>query len=349
MSVTLRRKKLISNKISLYLDIYQEGKRKYEYLQVYLIDKPKNPLDRELNKENLKIAETIRAEREISLNQQDFGYATMNKKKQDFFIFTHQYTQSLQPSTKRQYAALLKQLTAFCQQDTLALKSIDDFFVKDFLAFLQNKLTPTTAANYYTKFKAIIHFAYKKKFITIDPTELIHSPATNKDSDKTYLNLQELKMLSQVESTNNVVKNAFLFACFTGLRHSDIGGLTHKNIINNTLHIYQTKTKQQVQIPLNAIAQSFLPTDKRQEYLFPLLPPVSYTNVLLQKWIANTSITKKVTFHVARHSFATNLLLLNTNVATVSKLMGHSTLQHTRTYLKVVENMQQEAVESLKW
>ena len=164
------------------------------------------------------------------------------------------------------------------------------------------------------------------------------------------MTLDEIRLLAQTECSHDVVKKAFLFACTTGLRHADVCQLTPKHVENNTLIVTQQKTSKKVLIPLNKTALELLSlmAVERDELYFKL-PHVSYTNTLLKEWVLKAGIQKKVTFHVARHSFATNLLLLKNDLFTVAKLMGHSSLQHTQTYLKTVQSIQDDAVKGLEF
>ena len=164
-------------------------------------------------------------------------------------------------------------------------------------------------------------------------------------------------------------KEAYFFACFTGLRWSDINGLQWSNIIKKTINnkeewfIYfeQQKTESVEYFPLSEQSVEILKEREAMqddsEYVFPLVKETSpktcrvHGNVdyALKKWAKAAGLNwKKMRFHTGRHTFATNLLeLTNGDLYTVSKLLGHKSIQTTQIYAHVRDRMKQAAVKSL--
>lgn len=153
--------------------------------------------------------------------------------------------------------------------------------------------------------------------------------------------------MARAHCGNAEVKRAFLFACNTGLRFCDVKILKWANVQGGTLKVQQQKTGHYVLINLNKSAQKLLGVVGKAEDLVFDLP--SHTGLLkaLRYWTTRAGVTKKVTFHVARHSFATNLLIHGADLKSTSSLLGHTTLTHTQKYTRVVDALKQQAVNNL--
>ena len=148
----------------------------------------------------------------------------------------------------------------------------------------------------------------------------------------------------------SAVKNAYLFSCFCGLRISDIIGLKWKNVyIDNgqyRLEVVMQKTKEPIYLPLSQEALRRLPghgEKTAEDRVFDLSSP-TYINVILKPWAKAAGIDKHFTFHTARHTFATMMLTLGVDLYTTSKLLGHSDVQVTQVYAKIVNRKKDEAV-----
>ena len=146
--------------------------------------------------------------------------------------------------------------------------------------------------------------------------------------------------------------STYLFACFVGLRYSDIQKLVWGDLATdeqgNTRIIGETKkTKTAFNnlVPLSAL--QFLPArGKDFEPVFNL-PGNVFTNRKLSEWAKAAGIDKKITFHTARHTFATLLLTKGADLYTVSKLLGHSNISTTQIYAKVIDKKRDEAASLL--
>lgn len=109
----------------------------------------------------------------------------------------------------------------FTKEDTLSIKGIDQLFSEDFQKFLKRRFELQTATNYFQKFKTLLNYAVKRKIILSNPAQSVKNSG-KKDSIKVYLTIDEIIQLSKTECESPQIKNAFLFACLTGLRHIDI-------------------------------------------------------------------------------------------------------------------------------
>ena len=146
------------------------------------------------------------------------------------------------------------------------------------------------------------------------------------------------------------IKNAYLFSCFCGLRISDIMLLKWKNIIKDrgayTLEIVMKKTKDPIYLPLSDQALKWLPSQsgKTAEDKVFYIPLFNYVNPALAEWAKKAGLNKHMTFHTARHTFATMMLTLGADLYTVSKLLGHSDVKITQVYAKIVNQKKNDAV-----
>ena len=186
-------------------------------------------------------------------------------------------------------------------------------------------------------------------FNKIDKRDKIKEP----ESKREYLTIDEMKRMMKTPFPNKRlkdIKNVYLFSCFCGLRISDIIGLKWKNVyIDNgqyRLEVVMQKTKEPIYLPLSPEALKWMPErgEKTAEDRVFDLPSPTYINVILKPWAKAAGIDKHFTFHTARHTFATMMLTLGADLYTTSKLLGHSDVQVTQVYAKIVNRKKDEAV-----
>ena len=135
----------------------------------------------------------------------------------------------------------------------------------------------------------------------------------------------------------------FLFACFTGLRISDILNLTKDNFIGDFIAFKSDKTGKFQKIKLIETAKKFI----TEEIVFKGKYTIEYINREL-KFIAKvTKIKKHLTFHVSRHSFATNYLIKGGRVENLQKILGHSNIRETMIYVHIVDSIMNEEMNNL--
>ena len=148
------------------------------------------------------------------------------------------------------------------------------------------------------------------------------------------------------------MKRAFLFSCFTGLRYSDMKSLLwseiHTTADGKTLYIEhrQVKTKKTVTIPLSDEALRWMPkqVDGIDQVFHELKISTGTVEDVLKEWMKDCKIDKHITYHCSRHTAATTLLTLGANLYVVSKLMGHSCIQMTEVYAKIVDQKKVETM-----
>lgn len=369
MKVFLRQRKQTRNgTISLYLEIYKgyaetkDGKRKpirdYEYLDLYLIDKPRNPIDKQQNKENLNLAESIKAKRELEIKNGTYGFTNEFKKQTNFIeYFRNLVNKKETKGNLGNWYSTQIHLENYAGSN-VTFKDIDLQFAEGFKEYLNKAkrkdgkpLANNSKASYFAKFRAALNEAVKEKIIYGNPAVETGNYKTI-ESQREYLTLDEVRKLAQTECRYDVLKRAFLFSCLTGLRWSDINNLKWNDVqqINNScrIHFKQQKTKGQQYLDINQQARELMQgIGKPDERVFIGLNYSSYMNVALQMWILKAGITKQITFHCARHTFAVLQLTLGTEIYTLSKMLGHSELKTTQIYAKIVDEKIKEAVNKI--
>ena len=171
-------------------------------------------------------------------------------------------------------------------------------------------------------------------------------------SIREFLTIEEVKQLMATPCRYDIVKRAFLFSCFTGLRYSDIKSLLWSEIRKaadgRTLFLEhpQVKTRKIVTVPLSEEALKWMPKQQKdKELVFHQLQITSTTvEVILGEWMKEAGIEKHITYHCSRHTAATMLLTLGVDLYTVSKILGHSSIKMTEAYAKIVDKKKLETV-----
>jgi len=365
MNVTLRQRQK-ANKISLYLDYYHQGKRQYEYLQLYLIPEPvKGKLKKEEKDENRKIlalAEAIRSKRHLELQNGIYGFQDQGKMKGSFIRYFEYLTEKRKDSTGNyaNWASTLKHLKMFVKFD-VTFSQINQRWLVDFKEYLlkeaktpaDNNLSQNSASSYYNKVRAALKQALKEGIIQRNPAEETDGIKPG-EPEREFLTLEELKAVAKQECEIPILKNAFLFSALTGLRWSDINKLTwsevqYSNEIGYYIRFTQQKTKGAETLPISEQAFNFLGERSSDDSrVFVGLKYSAWHNIKLQDWISKAGITKAISFHCARHTYATLQLTLGTDIYTVSKLLGHKDLKTTQIYAKIIDERKTIAANKIK-
>lgn len=363
--IKIRVKNLANGSKSIYLDMYMNGKRKYEFLKLYII--PENSKsDRVRNSETLKLANAIKAQRIIELQNQSHGFKvnkTSNIKLVDY-MKTVAEKKSVDEVRKTGLHAVICHLKRYDHND-IQLNKIDKEYILGFLEYLKTAkqthskktkfLHANTQSYYYKVLRYCLNYAVSEELITTNPMSKIkHEEKPHRHrTEREYLTINELKRLAQTPFYNTLLKQAFLFSCFCGLRHSDIIALTWRDIDkdengNFRLHIIQQKTREAITLPLSQEAIKQLPergVARDDDKIFKKLITLGRTNEILPKWAEQAGIKKHITFHTARHTHATMLLTLGVDLYTVSKLLGHTNIQTTQIYAKLVDESKKRAID----
>ncbi|MDH5414483.1 MAG: site-specific integrase [Flavobacteriaceae bacterium] len=371
MKVHLRkRKQSKKGQISLYLEIYKgyektpDGKTKvnrdYEYLDLYLHDKPKDDSERQHNKEHLGLAKSIKSQRELDIKKGQYGFTSTVKRKADFLKYFNMLAIDREDSGGNygNWKSSIKHFTDFAGA-TKTFNEIDEKLCKGFLSYLvkkaktssNNNLSSSSVASYFGKYRACLAQAVKDKIIPSNPCDDLTMPKVE-ESKREYLTFEELKAIVKAECRYDVLKRAFIFSCLTGLRWSDIHKLKWSEVQQNQdgwkIVFHQKKTKGLQYLDLSSQAKEYLgPPAGSDDRVFIGLRYSSYMNVALQQWMMRAGIAKQITFHCARHTFAVLQLSLGTEIYTLSKLLGHSEIRTTQIYAQIIDAKKKEAVNKI--
>lgn len=369
--VHIRRKALNNGNVSLYLDIYRNGRREYEFLKLYLIPE-KTKEDRERNRETLQLANSIKAQRIVAIQNGEFGFKSQYAEDVNFLDYYNQMCASRYgvesrgnwgnwKSCKKHLLKYDKHLAkrTFADIDREWVQGFRDYLEKEADAWSEDErnrktydLAQNSRVSYFNKLKACLNQAYEDRIIAENPARGI-AGFKAEEGTRMYLTIDELRKLVKAECDAPEVRRAFLFSCLTGLRRSDIQKLTwgevHKQGEFTRIIFKQKKTGGLEYLDLTPQAAELIgekrggPTDK----VFGNFFSPSSTNGYLKVWCARAGIEKPITFHCGRHSFATLMLDLGTDIYTVSKLLGHRELSTTQIYAKVLDKNKQAAVSNI--
>lgn len=354
-SVRLRQRKQRTGNISLYLDIYRNGKRQYEYLKLYLIPET-NREAKEKNRQTLRLAEAIRSKRTVEIINDEYGFV---RRRDDvpFYPFAEKHATGRNHTG---FASMLYHVRLYDRRENLVLGDITGKWIEGFAAYLRTAhsshcegrpLRPNTQQIYYNALRTIIKAAYKQGLIAKDPTINL-TPFKREEVTRTYLTVDEIRILAQQPFEHEALKRAFLFACLTGLRRSDIWALTWSEVSQQgeftRLTFKQKKTGGLEYLDISPQAAQLLGERKHPNAnVFGRLVSPNHANELVRRWVLQAGIQKDITFHCARHSFAIMMLDIGTDIYTVSKLLGHRELATTQIYAKVLDKNKQKAVANI--
>ena len=370
IKVKLLKKSITKGRQSLYLDFYPPIQNpetghftRREFLGYYILENPKNELDKQHKKETLLLAEKIRQRRENDVNKPEI-YSEYEKERlkkhekgeQSFLDYFKKLADKRVDSNHDNWESVNKYLIAF-SQGSLKFAEIDIVFCNEFKEYLlttkSNKsskvrLSQNSAVSYFNKFKAALKQAFKDGYLSSDINSAVE-PIKQAETRRNFLTIEELNALIKTECLNPLLKRAALFSALTGLRFSDIQNLIWGNVEfiqgeGYFIHFDQKKTKGVEVLPISEQAYGLLGERRENENkVFQGLKYSAFENKYLYQWIGAAGITKDVTFHSFRHTYATLQLSKGTDIYTVSKMLGHKDLKTTQIYAKVMDEAKREA------
>lgn len=361
MKVTLRERKK-SDKISLYLDIYSKGVRRTEYLRLYLNPTPRTKEERLSNKKTKEYAESIRAARQIEIQNGYYGFKDSDKLKGSFTSYLEDLKEKKMSSSGNygNWDSMVKHFKIF-QPTDIKFSQIDIKLVENFKYYLNKEarkksnelLSQNSKYSYFNKFRAALKQAVRDGILKTNLSEQV-IPFKQGEPQREFLTLEEVQALVGAKCESEKLKTAFLFSCLTGLRWSDVNKLVWSEIQhseNNGYYIRyrQKKTKGAETLPISEQARTMLgEAQAPDERVFKGLKYSTQNNLRLAQWVLRAGIPKNITFHCARHTYATLQLTLGTDIYTVSKLLGHRELKTTQVYAKIIDDKKQEAANRIQ-
>lgn len=377
--VKLRQKKISGGRKSLYLDFYppiisqKTGKpTRRQFLKMYIFDDNKRSNKRH-NEETLRLAEMIRQKRENELNKPEIYTEYENERLRikklgeiDFVEYFKSLAEKRTGSTASSWNSTYKYLVTYTN-GKLEFKNIDEKWAESFKEYLlttksnkssKSKLSQNSAVSYFNKIKAALKQAFKDGILINDLNSKI-DPIKEVETRKEYLTLDELNKLVKTPCNNILLKNAALFSALTGMAWKEIENLFWKDISINEEGEYLILTKRQktqrdnyLPIPKQAYELTGgdsnpknMPSDEK---VFKGLKYSAYHNKHLFQWIGAAGITKDITFHCFRHTYATLQLSKGTDLYTVSKMLGHKNIRTTQVYAKIVDDAKRAAANKIE-
>lgn len=246
---------------------------------------------------------------------------------------------------------------------TMTMSEIDTAFCRRFADYLKRAvkntgepLSQVSAHHYFSAFRMMLGETVADGILSDNPALRLRKQELPKRPMvmKAYLDAGEVARLALTPCSSDVVKRAFMFSCLTGLRLSDIRRLRWNDIIKEgdgwRFSIIMQKTQEPMQSKLSSEACRWIGLSNGAhsvgETVFPLPSNPTLCRILRQ-WTTEAGITKHVTFHTARHSYATMALTTGVDIYTISKLLGHRSITTTTLYATVVDSQRDAAVDSV--
>jgi len=270
------------------------------------------------------------------------------------------------PGTIERYCTAKKHVEEYINKEykvkDIPIKKVDHAFIDGFEYYLKTErdCAHNTAVKYITNFKKIVRIAFANDWIQKDP--FLHWKGRLKIVDREYLTESEIQQMLEKEISNarlDQVKDIFLFSCFTGLAYADVKKLSNDNVVlgidgEKWIKIKRSKTDTRSNIPILPSAQAII--DKYAEHpgvlngdrLLPVLSNQKM-NAYLKEIADLCGIKKNLTYHLARHTFATTVTLTNgVSIESVSKMLGHKSLKTTQHYAKILDRKVSDDMKMLR-
>lgn len=367
--VKVRTRKRQSGRRVVYLEYCMNGKQRQDYLGLYL--EPEERTDkkaREHNKEVMRLVDSLKAKKTMELLEAKTG---LSISKGDGKVLLSEWLMSFRDEKERtsrgkEYVVSIdnvrKHLERYCG-NRIRMVDIDKDFCVGFSDYLKTatsmfgnkRLSNATQTMYFVIFGTMLKQAVQDGVIAKNPIDLMKRSEKPKscDTERVYLDISEVRKLADEPCDFEIIKQAFMFSCFCGLRISDIRRLEWKNIEIVTdkddnsccrLSIIMQKTQRKLSFVLSNEALKWLPRKGDSPFVFNGLFQTASLNKYIKKWSASAGISKNVSFHTARHTFATMMLTLGADIYTTSKLLGHTNIATTQIYAKIIDKKKDEAI-----
>ncbi|CAG2532039.1 MULTISPECIES: site-specific integrase [Maribacter] len=259
------------------------------------------------------------------------------------------------PGTAERYRTCKKHVTEYIRKkykkNDIPVQDVDHKFITGFEYYLKmtRKCAHNSAIKYITNFKKIIRIAYANDWIDKDP--FVNWKGKLKIVEREFLTEGEIQRIIDLKfkiKRLDQVRDIFVFCCFTGLAYADVKKLTNADIVIGSdgekwIKTRRTKTDTRSNIPILPIALAIIEKYEDDELLKEkdlVLPVLS--NQKMNSYIKEIAdccgIVKNLTFHLARHTFATTVTLTNgVPIESVSKMLGHTNLRTTQHYAKILD------------
>ena len=386
--------KLLSDgRVSLFLDyyfgftsVYSESQdkmvpkkqRRREMLNIYILQKPRTPQERQEYKDGIALADKIRRDKANALDN-EYKKEALKKKKAsvNYLDYFQEYIDAYTKKDVRMIQIALQRFKDFLRdtpeysiyEKRIKPEQINNEMVEAFTEYLQSRSIGEGAKSIYQRFKKVYkacaikcNINYQRPFVDNEGKSItitIDEDAIVKD----FLSPEEERLLMETHYTgeNPEIRNAFIFCLYTGMRFCDVRDLNFGNIdfANRLLTYEQNKTKghskhSSVTLPVTDALLELMgdqPEGRAKSELVFALPSHTMCLKALRRWTKRAGIDKHITWHCARHSFGTNMAATAAqkgfSVRVVQEMMGHSSLKYTERYTRVVDEQKKRAMAEL--
>lgn len=335
--------------------------RKKEFLNLYLNNAARTPVERQQNKETVELAKKIRFEKGQQFLNDREGYRLQSHINTNFLVFFQNYIDSYKKADYKVMQMALRDFKQFLSEEypqysqRITPKQITKEMMVKFTEFLSDTHRGTGVHSVYQRFKKIMNYATDKGLFPVSPCKGVSVPTGADVLLKDILSPDELRQLfaTHYDGENPEIRRAFALTCFCGIRYCDVKKLTYSNVdySNKVLSFRQNKTaghssKSGVNIPLNDALLSIIGTKQKDapDDLIFHLPSSTMCLKALRHWTKRAGIEKHITWHCGRHSFATNILSNGANIKVVAELLGHSSLDYVQVYVRAIDEQKRAAI-----
>ena len=356
-TVTLRTRPLKNGMLSYYLDYYpgyrdQETMKtiRHEGLNIYIYANPKNERERNFNATMSEKAEAIRCRRFESIVNDRYDFFDRHKLKADFLEYYRKQLRKHDQKWELVYHHFYNFVHGKC-----TFEEIDIDLCNKFREYLLNakqlrrdgRISKNSASGYWSTFRGLLKILYRNRLIKTNINDFLDKIETE-DTPKDYLSVEELYKLAETPCKKPILKTAALFSCLTSLRISDILSLQWHEIVDfaaggKCVHTITQKTKTEDIIPISDEALQLIGYSPEKTGLVFKGLKRSWTQQPMKEWIREAGITKNITFHSYRRTYATLQGAAGTDIRTIQSNMAHKSITTTQRYMKVVDSNKREA------
>lgn len=340
------------DRLSYYLDFYPMYRDqstmetvRHRSIDITIYANPKNQREKLYNEKMAEKAEMVRCRVYESIVNERYDIFDREKMKGDFLAYFKRLAAKRNKKWEQVYLYFTDFMHGTCTFADITVELCGKF--REYLLTTRQlnhrsqRLHVNTAANYWSTFRHALHIAYREKRIKDNPNGFLEKIELI-DTDKEHLSQEELIRLAETPCDTPELRRAFLFACLTALRKSDIHKLTWEEIQpygDGTMY-FTTRMQKTKDIVHNPICQEALELigyspDKRG-LVFPDFRD-KMTQAPLRRWLEAAGVTKKITFHCTRHTFACLQLGAGTNIKVVQGYLGHKNVTTTEVYAKICD------------
>ena len=356
-TVTLRTRPLKNGMLSYYLDYYpgyrnQETMKtiRHEGLNIYIYANPKNERERNFNATMSEKAEAIRCRRFESIVNDRYDFFDRHKLKADFLEYYRKQLRKHDQKWEFVYHHFYNFVHGKC-----TFEEIDIDLCNKFREYLLNakqlrrddRISKNSASGYWSTFRGLLKILYRNRLIKTNINDFLDKIEIE-DTPKDYLSVEELYKLAETPCKKPILKTAALFSCLTSLRISDILSLQWHEIVDfaaggKCVHTITQKTKTEDIIPISDEALQLIGYSPEKNGLVFKGLKRSWTQHPMKEWIREAGITKNITFHSYRRTYATLQGAAGTDIRTIQSNMAHKSITTTQRYMKVVDSNKREA------